>query len=99
IDRRPAPEDAARPEISAWLEGHTRTVTVNPRLVDKIASADLIVYSAGTQHSSLFPSYLTKGLSELIAGNLTALKLLITNIQRDAELTGASAVDIVERAV
>src|SRR4051794_29675298 len=35
----------------------------NPRLVRKIADADLIVYAPGTQHSSLFPSYLTPGLS------------------------------------
>jgi hypothetical protein len=48
---------------------------------------------------SLFPSYLTPGLSEAIAGNLTATKLLVTNIQTDAEITGASAVDIIERAV
>ena len=85
--------------IAAWLHAHERVVPINPRLVQKIAPADLIVYSPGTQHSSLFPSYLTQGLSDVIAGNLTALKLLITNIQRDAELTGASAVDIVDRAV
>jgi 2-phospho-L-lactate transferase/gluconeogenesis factor (CofD/UPF0052 family) len=86
-------------DLAAWLTAHERAVPINPRLVGKIAAADLIVYSPGTQHSSLFPSYLTSGLSEVVAGNLTALKLLITNIQRDAELTGASAVDIVERAV
>lgn len=105
LDHRPTGAERAdlaskqRPEIVHWLETHQRTVPVNPRLVDKIARADLIVYSAGTQHSSLFPSYLTQGLSEIIAGNLSALKLLITNIQRDAELTGTSAVDIVQRAV
>ena len=105
LDHRPTAAECAElaaktgPEIVRWLESHQRTVTMNPRLVDKIAAADLIVYSAGTQHSSLFPSYLTQGLSEAVAGNLAALKLLITNIQRDAELTGASAVDIVERAV
>jgi 2-phospho-L-lactate transferase/gluconeogenesis factor (CofD/UPF0052 family) len=105
LDHRPTEAECAElaathgADVSRWLEARQRTVTVNPRLAPKIASADLIVYSAGTQHSSLFPSYLTQGLSALIAGNLAALKLLITNIQRDAELTGASAVDIVERAV
>lgn len=105
LDHRLTPDEIGRlgsqrgPEIVAWLQAHERLVAVNPRLVTKIAAADLIVYSPGTQHSSLFPSYLTRGLSEVIAGNLTALKLLITNIQRDAELTGASAVDIVDRAV
>ena len=32
-----------------------------------MAEADLIVYAPGTQHSSLFPSYLTHGLSTALA--------------------------------
>jgi 2-phospho-L-lactate transferase/gluconeogenesis factor (CofD/UPF0052 family) len=105
LDHRPADAEVrelggrAAGDIARWLQAHERPVAINPRLMSKIAAADLIVYSPGTQHSSLFPSYLTRGLSEVIAGNLTALKLLITNIQRDAEITGTCAVDIVERAV
>jgi 2-phospho-L-lactate transferase/gluconeogenesis factor (CofD/UPF0052 family) len=105
LDRRPTAEEhaalAALPgaERARWLEARHRTIPVNPRLVDRLKTADLIVYSPGTQHSSLFPSYLTEGLSTAIARNLSAVKLLITNIQSDAELTGATAVDIVERAV
>jgi len=104
LDRKPTDDDAralaAMPPADAtrWLDLRRKRVPINPELVEKVARADLIVYSPGTQHSSLFPSYLTEGLSDTIAANLTALKLLITNIQRDAELTGASAVDIVERA-
>ncbi|PYR92837.1 MAG: hypothetical protein DMF84_11250 [Acidobacteria bacterium] len=105
LERRPTEEDtgalASMRTVDAgqWLEAHQQRVRLNPRLVDRLGSADLIVYSPGTQHSSLFPSYLTDGLSDAIARNLSALKLLITNIQSDAELTGATAVDIVERAV
>jgi hypothetical protein len=47
----------------------------------------------------LFPSYLTHGLSRAIAANIKAIKLLVTNIQEDAEISGSTAVDIVERAV
>ena len=64
-----------------------------------IAEAQLIIYAPGTQHSSLFPSYLTPGLGEAIAANLDAIKLLVTNIQKDAEITGRSAVDLIDRAV
>ena len=74
-------------------------IPLNRRLRERIGSADLIIYAPGTQHSSLFPSYLTKDLSRAIASNLTAMKLLVTNIQADAEISGSSAVDIVERAV
>jgi 2-phospho-L-lactate transferase/gluconeogenesis factor (CofD/UPF0052 family) len=81
-----------------FLEEHAVAPRLNPRLESAIANADLIVYAPGTQHSSLFPSYLTPGLSGAIARNLSAIKLLVTNIQADAEITGSSAVDIIERA-
>ena len=74
-------------------------VTLNPRLAGKLAAADLIIYAPGTQHSSLFPSYLTPGLSDVIARNLGAIKFFITNIQSDAEIVGSSAVDIIDRAL
>lgn len=83
---------------SRFLDAHAVTVGLNPRLERAIADADLIIYAPGTQHSSLFPSYLTPGLSGAIARNLRAIKLLVTNIQTDAEIAGSSAVDIIERA-
>jgi 2-phospho-L-lactate transferase/gluconeogenesis factor (CofD/UPF0052 family) len=89
-----APADAA-----AALTRNSASIGLNPRLADKIAAADLIIYAPGTQHSSLFPSYLTPGLSAAIASNLTAIKVLVTNIQSDAEITGSNAVNIIERAV
>ena len=83
----------------AALRQRAPRVRMNPRLAPKIASADLIIYGPGTQHSSLFPSYLTPGLGDAIASNLSAMKLLITNIQPDAEITGSNAMDLVDRAV
>lgn len=82
-----------------WLQDRSAVVRVNPSVVERLTAADLIIYAPGTQHSSLFPSYLTPGLSAAIAGNLSAIKLLITNLHRDAEITGASAVDIIDRAL
>jgi 2-phospho-L-lactate transferase/gluconeogenesis factor (CofD/UPF0052 family) len=81
------------------LKGRSVAPPMSARLPARLAAADLIVYAPGTQHSSLFPSYLTAGLSAAIAANARAVKLLITNIQADAEIAGSSAVDIIERAV
>lgn len=83
---------------AALFEDRAVRPGLNPRLLSRIVEADLIIYAPGTQHSSLFPSYLTPGLSEAIARNLRAIKLLITNIQADAEIAGSTAVDIIERA-
>lgn len=105
FDRTLTPEEeswaaaASTEEVSALIRQRTRVPAINTRLLDRIAEADLIIYSPGTQHSSLFPSYLTPGLGEAIARNLTAVKLLITNLQEDAEIPDSSAVDIIERAV
>lgn len=105
IDRPLDASDRARlasasvPVVAQFLQKRSRPVRVNPHLVERLRTADLIIYAPGTQHSSLFPSYLTPGLSAAIAGNLTAIKLLITNIQTDAEIAGSSAVDIIDRAV
>jgi len=82
----------------AALRAREPKLSKNLRLARRIAEADLIIYAPGTQHSSLFPSYLTPELSEDIAGNLSAMKVLVTNIQSDAEIAGSSAVDLVRRA-
>ncbi len=86
-------------EAAARLALLSVSPPLNRRLGERVRDADLIIYAPGTQHSSLFPSYLTAGLTEAIAGNLRATKLLVTNLQADAEIAGSSAVDIVGRAV
>jgi 2-phospho-L-lactate transferase/gluconeogenesis factor (CofD/UPF0052 family) len=92
--------EASGPEAAARaLEARRAKVTLNPRLAGKIALADVIIYAPGTQHSSLFPSYMTPGLGDAIAANLRAIKLLVTNIQTDAEITGSTAVDLIDRAL
>jgi 2-phospho-L-lactate transferase/gluconeogenesis factor (CofD/UPF0052 family) len=102
---RPLPQEeqdrlaARKPaEILEFLRARSVLLKPNERLLSKIASADLIIYSPGTQHSSLFPSYLTPSLGSAIAQNLTAIKLLITNLQEDADIADISAVDLIEKA-
>lgn len=105
IDRPLTDEECGRvaamtlEERRSFLAGRTPAVRINPAIVEALQAADLIIYAPGTQHSSLFPSYLTPGLSGAIASNLSAIKLLVTNLQRDAEIAGASAVDIIDRAL
>jgi len=90
---------AAKPkDVIGFLRQRSIALTPNPRVLIRIAEADLIIYSPGTQHSSLFPSYLTPDLGTAIAQNLTAIKLLITNLQEDADIADTSAVDIIEKA-
>jgi len=97
VDLSVCAADPAR--AAALLDLRSIDVHVNPRLVESVSRADLIIYAPGTQHSSLFPSYLTTGLSAAIAANLRAIKLLVTNIQPDAEIRDSTAMQIIDRAV
>lgn len=81
------------------LSEHALQPRLNPRLARALDEAHLIIFAPGTQHSSLLPSYLTVGLGEAIAANVTAIKLLVTNIEVDAEITDRTAVDLIDRAV
>jgi hypothetical protein len=74
-------------------------VQPNKLLLERIDQAELIIFAPGTQHSSLFPSYLTLGLGSRIAQNVAARKILVTNLQEDAEIPDVSAVEIVDRAL
>lgn len=99
IDRPLPAGDWTTERARSYFAEHAAPVTLNARAAARVDAADLIVYAPGTQYSSLFPSYLTPGLGRHIAGNLKALKLLITNLQVDAEIAGSSAVGLIERAL
>lgn len=58
---------------------------LSPEAAAAIDSADLIVYGSGTQHSSILPSFLTRGLPSAIASNDSAKKLLFVNGTRDLD--------------
>lgn len=85
--------------IRGFIEQRSVSPPVNPELLERIADADVIIYAPGTQYSSLFPSYIAPGLGDAIGRNLTAIKVLITNLREDAETAEISAVDLMERAV
>ena len=60
-----------------------RIPEISPEAARAIQCADLIVYGSGTQHSSILPSFLTRGLCSAIAANNDGTKLLFINGTRD----------------
>lgn len=64
---------------------------INPDAARVLQNADIIIYGPGTQHSSLFPSYLTVGCSESIAANKSADKIFVANLVKDHEIVGETA--------
>jgi len=73
-------------------------VFASEKTLGAIRSADIIVYSPGTQHSSLYPSYMTLGIPECIFNNKKALKVFIANIGEDYEIPDYRSDELVKGA-
>jgi len=92
-------ENAAQP-AEGWgslLHSANRVPRLNPLAGDALRTADVIIYGPGTQHSSLFPSYMTEGVAEAIAANRKADKVFIGNIHRDFDIQGDDASDLARK--
>ena len=81
---------------SCFARAH-RVPRLDPRAAAALAEADVIVYGPGTQHSSLFPSYMTEGVAEAIAANTRADKVFIGNIHRDFDIQEDDAGDLARK--
>jgi len=81
-----------------YLERHHCFVAVSPGVQLALQQADIIIYSAGTQHSSLYPTYLSAGLAQSIADNKSACKFFMTNIGADYETPTYKASDYIRGA-
>ncbi|CAN1495648.1 LPPG:FO 2-phospho-L-lactate transferase CofD/UPF0052 [Rhabdaerophilaceae bacterium] len=62
-----------------------------------IRDADVILYGPGTQHSSLFPSYIIAG--KAIAAAKAPIKAFVSNLHFDHDIHGYSTNDLVEQAL
>jgi 2-phospho-L-lactate transferase/gluconeogenesis factor (CofD/UPF0052 family) len=81
-----------------FLGRHHAAPSASPGVKLALGQADIIVYSAGTQHSSLYPTYMSRGVAETIANNRSALKVFVTNIGADYETPSYRASDYLRGA-
>ena len=92
-------ENAAEPP-EGWhslFQAANRIPRLNPDADKALREADVIVYGPGTQHSSLFPSYMTEGVAEAIAANKRADKIFVGNIRRDFDIQEDDANDLARK--
>lgn len=64
-------------------------------VTDIFKEADIVIFSSGTQWSSLIPTYMHAGFRELI-NELTAKKYLIMNNEEDGDMLGVCADGILD---
>lgn len=79
-----------------FLNNNSILPKINSEAQKIIKSSDIIVYGPGTQFSSLFPSYLTIGLRDLIHKS-KAKKFLITNIYLDNDIVMESVESVIKK--
>ena len=84
-------------EKKNYLEIHDSYVEITESASRAIKDSDIIIYAPGTQHSSLYPTYFTKGVSEAIKKS-NALKVFVTNIGADYETPTYKASDYIKGA-
>lgn len=82
----------------SYLEHSHCFVEVSPGVRTALRDADIIIFAAGTQHSSLYPTYLSRGLAEAIVENRGAFKVFVTNIGADYETPTYRASDYIRGA-
>lgn len=82
-------------EKRRYLEMNHCFVAVSLGVRQALQNADIIIYAPGTQHSSLYPTYLSTGLADAIADNRSACKVFITNIGADYETPSYKASDYI----
>jgi 2-phospho-L-lactate transferase/gluconeogenesis factor (CofD/UPF0052 family) len=82
-----------------YLDKFSKIPIASRECLDSILKADIILYSPGTQHSSLYPTYMTRHISESIRKNRDALKVFVANIGEDYETPAYSVFELVEGAI
>jgi 2-phospho-L-lactate transferase/gluconeogenesis factor (CofD/UPF0052 family) len=79
-----------------FVDNHNKPVIPELSELSKsvILSADIIIFSSGTQWSSLIPTYKSIGFSETISES-KAKKYLILNASQDADMKGVSGDELI----
>lgn len=79
-----------------WLAARDSVPALSKAAAAALASADIILYGPGTQHSSLLPSYRIAG--QALAAAPAPVKALVMNLESDHDIQGLAAGDILADA-
>lgn len=82
-------------EQQRYLDSRHSAGNASQPVQHALRDADVIIYAPGTQHSSLYPTYLLRGIADAIGENRKALKVFVTNIGADFETPDYVASDYI----
>lgn len=82
-----------------FLESRDREVSLSDAAKKVLKDCDIIIYGSGTQFSSLFPSYKTRGIGAAISSSNAGIKAFIVNINEDYDIVSYTAEDLIDSAL
>jgi 2-phospho-L-lactate transferase/gluconeogenesis factor (CofD/UPF0052 family) len=86
-------------EKQEFLKVREEDVHLSREADGALRNADFIIYGPGTQFSSLFPSYRTRGLTRAIRGSRARARVLVINLERDHDTGGTHVAYLVDKAL
>jgi 2-phospho-L-lactate transferase/gluconeogenesis factor (CofD/UPF0052 family) len=81
-----------------YLKSFNSFVHITKDVTKAILDSDIIIFAPGTQHSSLYPTYMSIGFAEALTKS-TAMKVFIVNIGADYETPSYKASDYISGAI
>ncbi len=86
-------------EKKKFLQDRHQGVSLSNEAQEALTHCDIILFGPGTQFSSLFPSYKTLGIGDVIASSHARIKVFILNINKDHDIQSYSAEDLIDSAL
>ena len=90
-------QEKSTEEKIAWLKQHEMHPQTSKEAAQALALADVIIYGAGTQHSSLLPSY--RIAHAAIMASPAKIKAFVVNLGHDYDIQGLNASALVDTAL
>lgn len=84
-------------EKREWLATHETPASLSREAEEVLATADVIIYGPGTQHSSLLPSY--RIAAKALKRSKASVKVFVSNLHFDNDIRYLSANDLVDCAL
>jgi 2-phospho-L-lactate transferase/gluconeogenesis factor (CofD/UPF0052 family) len=84
-------------EKQSWLAAHAVPTELSDEARHALATANVIVYGSGTQHSSLLPSY--RIASEAILTSPATVRAFVANLHPDHDIQSLGPLDLVDKAL
>lgn len=96
VDQKPIAIQKASGSIESFSIPKSAAPQINPSALKALQAAECIIFGAGSQSSSLWPSYITESVADTIVKNKKARKVFLLNIISDHDIAGMKGLQVVE---